>query len=342
MSNTDFNFVTNNVKGLGSENKRLKVFKRLKDLIKHNGFIFFQETHSSKEFEDKWRSDFGRENELYFSNGTSNSRGVAIGIVGDLNYSIKKVFSDNSGRLLILSFSLNNQEYLLINLYNENIEKDQVILLNSLENELKGFDISCNTNTILAGDFNFFFDKVLEAKGGNPHLKKSSIAKFLKLKETLNLVDIWRIKNLKKKKYTFTQNHYAGYLLRRLDYIFVTSTLQTQVKQCEIEIGVATDHSPVTMSICFVKDFDKGPGLWKFNKSLLSNSTFVSNMRETIENFKNTNQNSGDKRLNWELLKYKMRKASIEFSKKVAKDRRANQKDLEKSLNELENTENYQ
>ena len=156
MSDLEFNCVTNNVKGLGSEKKRLKVFKRLKDLIKNKGFIFLQETHSSKDFEDKWRADFGRENELYFSNGTSNSRGVAIGIVGDLNYSIKKVFSDNSGRLLIISFSLNNQEYLLINLYNENIEKDQVNILNSLENKLEGFDISCNTNTILAGDFNFF------------------------------------------------------------------------------------------------------------------------------------------------------------------------------------------
>ena len=181
----------------------------------------------------------------------------------------------------------------------------------------------------------------MEAKGGNPQLKKSSIAKFLKLKEKLNLVDIWRIRNQKKKKYTFTQNHYAGYLLRRLDYIFVTNTLQTQVKQCDIQIAVATDHSPVTMSICFIKDFEKGPGLWKFNKSLLSNLTFVSNMREIIEHFKTSNQNCRNKRLNWELLKYEMRKASIEFSKKVAKDRRANQQDLEKCLTELENTENY-
>ena len=341
MMSIDFNFVSNNVKGLGSEKKRLKIFKRLKDLIEQKGIIFFQETHSYIESEMKWKEDFGKDNDLFFCNGTSNSRGVAIGIVGNIDYTIKKLFSDNNGRLLIMNISVDGNEYILINIYNENIEKDQVNLLNCLENQLDGFDIGCNTNIILAGDFNFFFDKNLEAKGGNPQLKKFSIAKFLKIKEKWNLIDIWRVKNQKNKKFTFTQNHYSGHLLRRLDYIFVSNIMQTQVKRTEIGTALATDHSPVTMSICINKDSERGPGLWKFNKSLLKNSNFVSNLRDYIEQFKINNIRATDKRLNWELLKYEIRKFSMDFSKKAAKDRRATQLELETRLKELENTDNY-
>ena len=341
MMSIDFNFVSNNVKGLGSETKRLKIFKRLKDLVELKGIIFFQETHSSVDSEIKWKQEFGKENDLFFCNGTSNSRGVAIGIVGNLDYSIKKLFSDNNGRLLIMNISVNGNEYLLINIYNENVEKDQVNLLNCLENQLDGFDIGCNTNIILAGDFNFFFNKNLEAKGGNPQLKKFSIAKFLKIKEKWNLIDIWRIKNKKHKKYTFTQNHYSGHLVRRLDYIFVTNLMQTQVKRTDIGIALATDHSPVTMSICINKESERGPGLWKFNKSLLKNSIFVTNLTDLIEQFKINNIHATDKRLSWELLKYEIRKFSMKFSKKAAKDRRATQLELETRLKELENTDNY-
>ena len=52
------------------------------------------------------------------------------------------------------------------------------------------FDITNKTNILLAGDFNFFFDKNLEAKGGNPLTEKQSILNFLKIKDKLDLVDI--------------------------------------------------------------------------------------------------------------------------------------------------------
>ena len=61
MSNL-FNFVSNNVKGLGSKSKRQKIFQRLKDLIKNKGIIFIQESHSSIEVDETWRDDFGKEN----------------------------------------------------------------------------------------------------------------------------------------------------------------------------------------------------------------------------------------------------------------------------------------
>ena len=39
----------------------------------------------------------------------------------------------------------------------------------------------------MTGDFNLFFDSKLEAQGGNPTLKKKSLAKLIECKETYDL-----------------------------------------------------------------------------------------------------------------------------------------------------------
>ena len=45
---SDFNFLSNNVKGLQSSKKRLKLFQYFKNKISPKGILFLQETHSSK------------------------------------------------------------------------------------------------------------------------------------------------------------------------------------------------------------------------------------------------------------------------------------------------------
>ena len=45
---SDFNFLSNNVKGLQSSKKRLKLFEYFKNRISPEGNLFLQETHSSK------------------------------------------------------------------------------------------------------------------------------------------------------------------------------------------------------------------------------------------------------------------------------------------------------
>ena len=52
------NFVSNNVKGFQSANKRLKLIKYFKDKIVSNGFFYFQETHSTVNDEIKWKDLF--------------------------------------------------------------------------------------------------------------------------------------------------------------------------------------------------------------------------------------------------------------------------------------------
>ena len=51
-------FISNNVKGLQSSLKRIKVFEYQKNNLGSNGFLFLQETHSSLADEKKWADEF--------------------------------------------------------------------------------------------------------------------------------------------------------------------------------------------------------------------------------------------------------------------------------------------
>ena len=84
---------------------------------------------------------------------------------------VKKQQTDKEGCILILDFSISDSEYILINLFNANIENEQIDVLSSLFELLEEFDISPKKQLVMTGDFNLFFISKLEAQGGNPTLK---------------------------------------------------------------------------------------------------------------------------------------------------------------------------
>ena len=50
--------------------------------------------------------------------------------------------TDNDGWILILDFTINDVNFILINLYNANTETQQVPLLNKLSSRLEKFDVT--------------------------------------------------------------------------------------------------------------------------------------------------------------------------------------------------------
>ena len=101
--------------------------------------------------------------------GTSNSCGLILGV--------KNKRSDGAGCILILDITIDDTDYLLINIYNVetymNIETDQIKVLNNLRLLLDRLDIRQNKQIILAGDWNLFLNITLGVKGGSPCLKRN-------------------------------------------------------------------------------------------------------------------------------------------------------------------------
>ena len=72
----------------------------------------------------------------------------------------------------------------------------KLINIKFLMSLLKFFDINQNKRIILAGDFNIFFTSKLETRGGKTLPKRKSIMKLVDIKKSLDISDIWRIRNL--------------------------------------------------------------------------------------------------------------------------------------------------
>ena len=89
--------MTNNVKGLQSSKKRIKLTGYFKSKLNYNGFCFLQETHRTIKNQNTWVND----RPVFLSQKT-----------------------DKAGRILTLDIMLDGDHYILINLYNANIETE--------------------------------------------------------------------------------------------------------------------------------------------------------------------------------------------------------------------------
>ena len=116
--------------------------------------MFLQETHSTVNDEIKWKDDF--KGEVFYSPGKSNSCGVLICLIGSEKVFIRNKLSDNDGRILILDADIDDENFILINLYNPNTEAEQLKTLSKLKEMLTKLHLTQNNIIICAGDFNLF------------------------------------------------------------------------------------------------------------------------------------------------------------------------------------------
>ena len=103
----NFNFLTENVEGLLSSKKRVKMFEHFKNKIGHRGILFSQETHSSIDTEKQWNDEF--KGQLYFSHRKAISCSV-IAFYGNINVEVKNQFNDGNGRILNLEVTIDHTE----------------------------------------------------------------------------------------------------------------------------------------------------------------------------------------------------------------------------------------
>ena len=181
-----------------------------------------------------------------------------------------------------------------------------------------------------------FLNSKFDAKGGKPAIKKKSLAIFIQLKKSYDLCDIWRIRNPARSTFTFTQKHSTGFIHRRLDYIFVSNTLQEFVNDTRILTSLSSDPSPVYLSLFKEHKDTKGNGFSKFNSSLIKDHMYVSEIKHLVSSFL-FNISNMNAQLKWELLMYEILKFTIDYTKCKAKERRKQQALLESELEKLEN-----
>ena len=112
---------------------------------------------------------------------------------------------------------------------------------------------------------------------------------------------IWRVRNKKSRQCTFTQQHSSGFIQDRLDYIFISNTLQELVTTTEILAPISTDYCPVILSLSKGNGCLRGKGFWKSNSSLTKDQTYTTEIKKLPRSFCTTNESLYNRELKWEL-----------------------------------------
>ena len=206
-----------NVRGLTDCVKRQKVFAAYRKL---SDILIMQETHSTEECENIWRSHWG--GEVIFSHGSSAARGIAVFFKKDIFKSVRNIYKDIEGRLIIFDLIQNDQRVTICALYAPNTDTPgffqtvNVILRDRCENK------------IIVGDFNFTMSVDVD-RLNTYHNNNKARDKVQDMMDEFCLKDVWRIQNPDSKEYSWFK---LGNIQKasRIDLALVSGGLDQKVE----------------------------------------------------------------------------------------------------------------
>ena len=330
MSIMELKIYSKNTNGLGNEVKRQAVFDKLNR--KGPAIFMLQETHCVPSLENIFKRQFGS-NDMYFSNGTSNSCGVLTAISKGYEVKVLNVFKDNDGRYLIMDIERNGFIYRLGNIYapTRNNEHSQMEVLKSFTDII--YD-SVTEHIITAGDWNLYMTKLdkldVMPDTNDNNTYRQNLNSFL---ETNNMIDAWRTLNPTTKMFTW----HRGNKRSRLDYIFCSEHLLNNIAEVSILPGIHSDHSLLYLNINSNKTQNRGKGFWKFNSNLLHDILYVQKIKQIIHD-KKLEYNIHDLGLKWDLIKLEIRNFTIPYCSRKKKANLQYEKDLNEKYHKLFNT----
>ena len=234
----------------------------------------------------------------------------------------------------MLDVTVQGSNYIMGNVYAPNKIQEQCSFFDKLQQKLDNLVTGQNQRIIIGGDFNVVRDLDLDSSGGSPKEKES--AKILEnICLNYDLIDIWRIRNPDSKLFTWRQK--KPLVQRRLDFWLISDVCQDEIEETGIKTAVRTDHSAIIISFNSLEEQMRGPYFWKINSSLMEDEDYVSAINEKNSGMALAEFNEvTDKRVLWDLIKYRVRQFTIKYSKDKAKKRKQKLVEIETSIEEAE------
>ena len=238
-----------NINGMSEDKKRHKLFETL--INKNIDISLIQETHSTRNLICKWQKEWLGKS-FWNSATIAKSSGVAILIKKDLNVNFSTIRKDKEGRVLSLHFSIEKQNYQIINIYAPARNSEKPKFYKTLKNY-----IDSKQNLILGGDFNMVEDILLDRKGGNPNKTHTlGLDYLIKIKQANNLTDIWRKEN--PHKTLFTYHNINQQIHSRIDRFYITSN--QKITNISIVPNGLSDNEAIQLKIKIKKTHISGIG----------------------------------------------------------------------------------
>ena len=312
-----------NVHGLRNLDKQRNVISWLHQ--QPYNIFFLQETYfctsTANHFKALWGGD------VIFSHGGNHSCGVAILFKNSFPGSVSSSSSDQSGRLISVSLSINDSCLQLVNVYAPcpvGARADFFLSLPSF--------VRAGLPTILGGDFNCIEDLFLDKVGGDLQLGKSALNALMSFNSSFDLSDIFRSFHPSSRCFTWTN----GKVSSRIDKFYTSSDISQHCMLAGITIFPFSDHDAPFISFSLPFFPCRGRGVWKFNTALLDSSSFISKMTGFLRHWKSRKADFVNKLDTWwDIGKKKIRSICMRFSLNNARSNRREREQLEKRIQDL-------
>ena len=187
-------------------------------------------------------------------------------------------------------------------------------------------------NTFLCGDFNCTFSPI--DRQNNKNDPTSQILKTLI--NTLNMDDIYRLKNPTTRSYTYFNKNYTSQ--SRIDYIFTPKYHVGNISKVDFKyVPRVPDHKAV---IIYVKlNEDRGPGFWKLNIKWLDDDTYCKSIKELL-NDTNNEYKTLNPNLLWDMCKIRIKEFSIKYAIAISRQNKNELKKIESDIKYYETKNN--
>ena len=317
-----------NVRGLKtSESKR----KALCHSFKHSDLLFLIDTHLDEESEKLLKKHW--KGECKFSHNLNSCQTGGIAFLSKPGLSISEVRKDKLGRFLFLRLKLNNQNFLLACIYAPaNKPSSRTEFFDQIHRELKSC-VSEDDRVVLMGDFNCVESCLDRSK---PLISDTSILKLLELRDTFDLVDLWRENNPTRVDFTFFPDN-PDFSMSRLDRVYVPSHFFSNFYNVRHGSSAFSDHRSVSFSYNSNPFQEKGEPNWIFNNHLLNDPAYVEQVKEFWTLWQSRKDHFRTLAGWWDKGKEKLKSLSKAYSRQKAKE---NSKILSSLYKRLRNAEN--
>ena len=101
--------------------------------------------------------------------------------------------------------------------------------------------------------------------------------------------------------------------------------------------SIYSDHSAIILGFNTLHEKYRGKGYWKFNSALLKDTVYTDRLSEKLKEWVEQYKMLNSKQVQWEILKYEIRKFTIEYSKKIKRKQTNREQSLRQELMNLEN-----
>ena len=255
-----------------------------------------------KSFAEKWRGS------CFWSPALGKQGGVMTCFSDSFDYEVVQWKRDTSGRVVSVVIKVNDYSFNIVNIYAPtNLTERKVFFENLHEYFLPSDSI------VIAGDFNCY-EYQSDKTGGN-----LSCAKYLAdFRSTFNLVDAWQRLNPHSRQCNWFNSDFS--IGSRLDKFLVSQSLFSFISNCEIKPFCLSDHDIVYLTLRLDDLRPRGPGLWKFNNSLLQDTNFIEYISDRMNALIEGIEHFPSVKLWWDFFKNSLQAEIIAFSRTKRKN----------------------